>query len=1162
MKPGNTIFLPVVVIVSSLGNAATVDTVASGQWDTAVPWGMAPSPADTYRIVAGHNVTTPNTAGTFTFGGGGLEVVSGELQLKMEHNASSQTGSYSVPSCKLSGGSLVFDASNGTAIWNFNSAIDLAAATNSKIVIRDGNFGTDANLTGALTGAGNIAFESNRSDENDDRAKLYVKSSNNTFSGNWSAQGFDTGINASLYAAAAGALGTGTVSLLDRGALYVDVNNGIDGLGGITLDHSAARLHLNNRNWTSPTGILTVNDGVANLGTSAVSIGSMSQAGGTVNLTVGGAVNGKLTTSGNAAFTGGTINLAFVSNPAGGSFEVISYGGSLSGIPAFNVGDTGRLTPVVNTGSGTNDKVTVSFTGAVANLVWKGNVDANWDNNATANFNNGASADVFRNYDHVTFDQTAATFTPQLATALTAGTVTLDGAANYTFGGAGSLAGSTSIVKNGSGTATFTTSNANSGPTTISAGTIRVGSGGGSGALSSASAVTIGPSGTLRHFRSSATTLSFPVTGTGTWYFEGTGVSGQSPYTLSGNASGFSGSLIADKAQLLVDNYTNDAGTSTVKVYSGGQLFLTQPGTFSNNVEIVGTGWLESSSGAPHGALRLFGGTVVTGTITLTGNAQISARETTGAISGIIAESGGAHSLDLRGTSTSTSTSAPLNTTLTLSNSSSRTGATSVTGAIVVAQNSSALGSGPITIQGNGTVQRVTRLDLQGVTISNDVTVASNAQTGFLGPLTGIGGVTSTVNGNVTVTTAPGNGGHIASSGVGSVLRLMGGLNVGGAMTSIVQRDGIVEYGGGANTSYTLTVTGTARLAAHDGIGSGVHVSIGASAASTFDMNGFNSTVAGVQKTGTTHSATITNSGAADSTLTVSNSTGRSFAGVIQDGTKKINLVKSGPASFTLSGANTYSGTTTVTAGTLAGTGSANSNLTVQSGGTLNPGVGAAIGTFAAKDAAFQAGGSLSIQLDSSGTPASDLLDADGPVSIAAGTLLAVTDVATSPVVMPVGVELVILDYTGHSLSGTFNGLAEGAELNVGLNKFLISYNDSSRVTLTSNGASVGYSAWAVFNAGNQGPHLDFDKDGVPNGIEFFMGETGSSFTANPPLVAGQVTWPKAPSFIGTYAVRISTDLVTWTTASTGVVDHGASVQYTLPTGNPKHFVRLEVVIP
>jgi len=1156
MKRRTSILLPAFIVVSQIGCGATVDSVASGQWDSAVTWGASPAPANTYRIVSGHNVTTPNAAGTYSFGGGGLEVVSGELQLKMEHNASSQTGTYTVPAFKLSGGSLVFDASNGSSIWNFSSAIAVTAATSSKIVIRDGNFATDANLNGALTGSGSIAFESLRSDTDDDRANLSIKSANNTFSGSWSAQGFAVGENANLRAAAASALGTGTVTLLDRGALYVDANNGINGLGGVTLSHSASRLHLNNRNWTSAAGILTVNDGVANVGTSIVSIASMNQSGGTINLALGGAVNGKLAASGNAAFSGGSINLSFATTPAGGSFEVVSYGGTLSGIPTFNTGDTGRLTPVVNAGSGTNDKVTLSFTGAIANLTWKGDVDSNWDNNTTANFTNGGSPDVFRNYDNVSFDQTASSFTPQLSTALTANTLTLNGTSDYSFGGTGGIAGGTAIIKNGTGTATFTTSNTNSGSTTINAGTLRVGSGGGSGALSSSSSVSIGSSGTLRVFRSSATTLSFPVGGTGTWYLEGTGGSGASPYTLSGNASGFSGSLIADKSQLLIDNYTTDAGTSTVKVLSGGQVFLTQTGTFSNNIEIAGTGWLESG-GATQGAIRFQGGTALTGTVTLTGNAQITVRESTGSISGVLTQSGGAHALDLRGTSTSTSTSAPFNSTITLSNTSARTGPTSVTGAIVVAQNSTALGSGPITIQGNGTTQRITRLDLQGVTIGNDITIASNAETAFLGPLTGIGGVTSTVNGKVTVTTATGNGGHIASSGTGSVLRLMGELNTGGSISFITQRLGTVEYGGGASTNYTLTVTGTSRLGANNGIGSGVLVNLGASAAATLDLNGFNTTVAGVQKS--TNGATVTNSGAADSTLTVSNTTSRTFAGVIQDGAKKVSLVKSGTATFTLSGANTYSGTTTVTAGTLAGTGSANSALTLQ-GGSLAPGSG--IGNFSATTVAFQSGSSLTAQIDSS-TTASDQLVAAGNVTLGSGVSLSVSDTAgVSSVVLPLGTKLTIIDYTGFTCTGTFNGLAEGSQITVGVNKFLISYNDASTVTLTANGATGGYTAWSIYNAAGQAPDLDQDKDGVSNGIEYFMGQTGGTFTANPPVIAGQVTWPKDPAFVGSYAVKTSTDLVNWTTATTGVVDGGSTVQYTLPTGSPKLFVRLEVTIP
>ena len=42
-----------------------------------------------------------------------------------------------------------------------------------------------------------------------------------------------------------------------------------------------------------------------------------------------------------------------------------------------------------------------------------------------------------------------------------------------------------------------------------------------------------------------------------------------------------------------------------------------------------------------------------------------------------------------------------------------------------------------------------------------------------------------------------------------------------------------------------------------------------------------------------------------------------------------------------------------------------------------------------------------------------------------------------------------------------------------------------------------------------------------------------------------------------------STDLVTWSPATGGVVETpGVSVTYTVPAGDPKRFVRLEVIVP
>lgn len=116
-------------------------------------------------------------------------------------------------------------------------------------------------------------------------------------------------------------------------------------------------------------------------------------------------------------------------------------------------------------------------------------------------------------------------------------------------------------------------------------------------------------------------------------------------------------------------------------------------------------------------------------------------------------------------------------------------------------------------------------------------------------------------------------------------------------------------------------------------------------------------------------------------------------------------------------------------------------------------------------------------------------------------------------------------------------------------------------------GAAVGgdYGTWASANANNQAANLDYDLDGVLNGVEYFMGATGSTFTANPSVVtvgaSRTITWPKDAAFNGSYAVKTSSDLIIWTdvTATPAVVDNGTSVVYTLPAPSGKIFARLAV---
>jgi hypothetical protein len=109
--------------------------------------------------------------------------------------------------------------------------------------------------------------------------------------------------------------------------------------------------------------------------------------------------------------------------------------------------------------------------------------------------------------------------------------------------------------------------------------------------------------------------------------------------------------------------------------------------------------------------------------------------------------------------------------------------------------------------------------------------------------------------------------------------------------------------------------------------------------------------------------------------------------------------------------------------------------------------------------------------------------------------------------------------------------------------------------------AASGFATWAdANNATGQTPDQDHDNDGVDNGVEYFMGQTGSSFTANPSLNASNaISWPASATYAGTYEVQTSPDLATWTNVDPRPVAVDGTLSYTLPTGLGKQFVRLLV---
>lgn len=142
----------------------------------------------------------------------------------------------------------------------------------------------------------------------------------------------------------------------------------------------------------------------------------------------------------------------------------------------------------------------------------------------------------------------------------------------------------------------------------------------------------------------------------------------------------------------------------------------------------------------------------------------------------------------------------------------------------------------------------------------------------------------------------------------------------------------------GAGLTSSLRLDANNALPTTGGVIVGTLVNLGAA---VLDMNGRNQQVAyladGANVSGASKNLTIRNFGNADSTLTISGSVtpGTAFSGVIGTGsTNKINLVKAGSNTQTLTGVNTYTGNTTISGGTLAlsGAGSIGSSPSISVG--------------------------------------------------------------------------------------------------------------------------------------------------------------------------------------------------------------------------------------
>ena len=156
-----------------------------------------------------------------------------------------------------------------------------------------------------------------------------------------------------------------------------------------------------------------------------------------------------------------------------------------------------------------------------------------------------------------------------------------------------------------------------------------------------------------------------------------------------------------------------------------------------------------------------------------------------------------------------------------------------------------------------------------------------------------------------------------------------------------------------------------------------------------------------------------------------------------------------------------------------------------------------------------------------------------------------------------------------------------------GVIKFVQTSRDPGGYSCIFNGMTIdtvapaGFAAWQAKNGTSQPLNLDHDNDGVPNGIEYFLGGPNGNTTGFTPLpaatnTAGQlgVTWTKAADYAGTYGsdywVETCDTLVgPWIVAATSPTPNtpntvsvtGNTVTYTFPAGT-KNFARLKVSGP
>lgn len=726
----------------------------------------------------------------------------------------------------------------------------------------------------------------------------------NTYSG-------DTRINMGTLSLASGATLPNTANIFITpftSASFITVTLDVSAAGGITL--SSGQRIVGGANNAGVNNIAQITGNVtAGTGTAIVPGGT--------NVANTLVVNGNLTLTGGATLVydlTGTGDLMTVQdlNPSGvttfaftppggglvaGDYTLITPSGTLGGTAAnfaftgLSSGGTRQTFSIIyDAGS-----VKLRVIGSPGVLTWRGDGTANvWDT-ATANWDNGGSPDVFFTGDNVTFDDSGSNTPPVNLTASRApGSTTVNASQNYTFAGSGRLSGIGGLTNVGSGTLSIVTSNDFTGKTALLGGAL---------SITNESAL------------------------------------GANPVTFAADQLTFDGGTLAIGAAISLGN-TNRGITLGA---SGGTVSHGANSVTISNV-VAGAGALTKNGSGTltmAGSNTYTGGTIVNdGQVTYASRAALGRGANTSGTSGFFAkpftlrqgivELNGQFSYDPNFAGGTAAIGVPVmlyDSTVTFGG----TGGTSMTFQDT-AVTPMAWGYGSITPAaviydatgdpGMATIQARFAASGTSGTQTRTFDVGDSSATAIEVDITGAMGVTI-----VNSTNQDGRNTTIVKEGAG-VLRVSAPnnfpawqVNNGTLLVNHIQALGVdrtiaTGVSGGTASPNTVIVSG-----------------------GVLDLNGFSPSVGGVNDNASS-SGTIRNNGGVASTLNVGlsdiNSVTASYGGLIENGSGGLALVKVGTGTQTLGGANTYTGGTTISNGTLRVTGSITGSTAVRSGGTLD----------------------------------------------------------------------------------------------------------------------------------------------------------------------------------------------------------------------------------